>query len=307
LPWDLPVDGRQLPLVARGQLLGNLYVRVDRGTLRSVQAAIALLSLLLAGAVLLFARQFRRQEHVISRTTVELDEKKRELVRLERLALAGQLSANLLHDLKKPVLNIKNEAEELEGAGQEMKSPREAGEPGRRIRNQVDTFFSILRDSTFERFVRAEGEREYVGINELIERSLALVRYERGAVEVDLRLDPAVPSVLAVPVRLVQVFSNLVLNAFQAMEGRGKLTISTAGEAGRVAVVIADTGPGIHPDALDRIFTPFYTTKPSDTGTGLGLYITRDIVDDMGGSISVESSPAGTAFRIELPAEYASP
>ncbi len=279
----------------RGQPMGRLYVRMNGDALRPVRQAIAFLSALLVGAVALLAFQFRRQEQVITRTTVELDEKRRELVRLERLALAGQLSANIFHDLKKPVLNIKNEIEELDDPSRGV-----PGAPGR-IREHVGTFFSILREINLERLVRAEGDREFVDLNETVERSLALVRYERGGVELVTRLAPGLPPVLAVPVRLVQVFSNLALNAYQALGGSGRLTVTTRGGADRLTVDFEDNGPGIAAELQDRVFAPFFTTKPSDSGTGLGLYITHDIVRDLGGEIRVESVPGRTVFRVELP------
>ncbi|AXA36373.1 MAG: hypothetical protein D6691_02520 [Candidatus Hydrogenedentota bacterium] len=298
LPWRLPTDAVRLPLMARGHVLGYLYARVDRSPLRSVQLAIALLTVLLAVTISVFLLQFRKQASVISRTTIELEEKRQELVRLERLALAGQLSANILHDLKKPVLNIKSELEEFDADGQQQAPLAEVVQ---RMREQVGVFLSILREGNLERFVRGEGETEWLSINEAIERSLALVRYERGAVQHKLQLCPDLPPVFGVPVRLVQVFSNLILNAYQAMNGKGTLTIRTAREGNHIAVEISDTGPGIPAEALDKIFRPFYSTKPAEVGTGLGLYITRDIIEEMGGRIYVTSHEGGTTFRIEFP------
>ena len=284
---------RVLPLAFAGRPLGNLYAKLDRGPLNTVRAVIASLGGLLIASVVLFAMQFRRQERVISRTTVELEQKHRELVRLERLALAGQLSANILHDLRKPVLNIKEEAADLMPT---------AAEPAARIREQVGLFFDILRDLSLERFVRAEGEREYVDLNEIVERSLALVRYEQGGVRIEKQLAPDLPPVLVAPVRLIQVLSNIILNAHQAMAGHGTLTVTTSREEDRLVARFADTGPGIPPAALAQIFTPFFTTKPPDTGTGLGLYIARDILREAGGDIEVVAASSGAVFRIVLPA-----
>lgn len=299
LPDDPAGEVRSLPLTSDGQLLGHLLVRVNQTPLRVVRGVIATLSILLVGFVGLFALQFRRQERVLSATTVELEEKRRELVRIERLAMAGQLSANLLHDLKKPVLNIKSEAEELAAA--DPHSPPPADVAGH-IRQQVDLFFGILRESNLERFVRARAESEYVDLNELLDRSLALVKYERHDVEVQRHYTPELPPILAEPVRLIQVFSNLILNAYQAMEGRGRLTLTTWRTGSHAVVEVQDTGSGIPPEYLQKIFLPFFTTKPEGAGTGLGLYITRDIILDLGGDITVQSpETGGTRFRIELP------
>lgn len=287
---------RVLALKPRNEQIGTLYVALDTGPLYMVRFAVGSLSALLVAATLLFLLQFRKQEKEISRTTIELEEKRRELVRLERLALAGQLSANVLHDLKKPMLNIKNELEELDDS---------AGFPAKRISEQIATFFGILRESNLERFVRSRDEQEYVDVNEIIERSLALVRYERGGVQIALRFDPQLPSVLAGPIRLTQVFSNLILNAYQAMQGNGTLSVETVSDAGGICARISDTGPGIPHEQLSLIFTPFFTTKPEETGTGLGLYITDEIIRELGGNIRVHSSPAGTTFTITLPCDQA--
>ncbi|MGB9691383.1 MAG: sensor histidine kinase [Candidatus Sumerlaeaceae bacterium] len=300
-PWPdkLGSDVLRVPLQARGRLLGNLYVRIDRTALQSFQLAIGLFTLLLVGFVGLYVSEFRRQQAEISRTTIELEEKRRELMRLERLALAGQLSASLLHDLKKPVLNIKNELSDLLAVSAHL--PQEVRNTLSLLVSQAQLFFGMLRETNLERFVRGEGELEYADVNELIKTSLALVRYERGQIEQELHLGENLSPVLVQPVQLVQVFSNIILNAYQAMEGHGKLTIRSAQEGCRIWVEFRDTGPGISQEDLDKIFAPFFSTKTSDKGTGLGLYISRDIVRNLGGDIRVTSDDSGTTFVVELP------
>jgi signal transduction histidine kinase len=300
-PGELLLNDRKLPLQMGSLLLGNLYVRLETGTLNTVRLAIALLSGLLAGALMLFLLQFRRQEIVISKTTVELEQKRRELIRLERLALAGQLSANVFHDLKKPVLNIKNELEELRDSLAKTGEPLDFSQADKRILEQVNLFFSILRESNLERFVRAEDEREFIDLNEILDKSLALVKYERGGVQLIKQYISGLPPLLLPPVRLVQVFSNLILNAYQAMNGSGTLKISTEIGNSEIRIEVADSGPGIPPENLEEIFRPFFTTKAPETGTGLGLYITRDIVTELGGGISVQTNESGTRFIISLP------
>lgn len=302
--WDQFLASRritELPLVSEGELLGTITVGVNYSALRTVSLVIWALAGMLAVTLAFLATQFRRQEKVISATTVELEEKRRELVRLERLALAGQLSANILHDLKKPVLNIRNEADEaLHPHGN---TPSENPETVfKRMREQADFFLTVLREGGFDRFVRAQEEREYVDINELMDRSLALVRYEQGSVEINRKYTVALPAVLAEPVRLIQVFSNLILNACQAMEGHGELVIKTTYHAGQyILVEVNDNGPGIPEGQQAHIFEPFFTTKPSGQGTGLGLYIVNDIIRDLGGHIKVSSQPGMTVFSINIP------
>lgn len=293
VPGHTGSNVRMLDLSSNSRLLGRLYLTMDLSLLTNVRLAMGSLGLLLVAALAMLALQFKQQEQVISRTTVELEQKRREMVRLERLSMAGQLSANVFHDLRKPMLNIKNEMQEGEGT---------PGDANRRILDQVEFFFGILRDTNLERFVRSEGEREYVDVNDMIERSLALVRYERANVEIRKDLVKDLPPVLSETVRLIQVFSNLILNAYQAMQGRGVLTIATSRLPDKVCVSFADTGPGIPPGDFERIFTPFFTTKETSVGTGLGLYITREIVADLGGEIRVASTPGGAEFVVVLPA-----
>jgi signal transduction histidine kinase len=288
----------ELPLMSQGDRLGTLYVQVNYGALRTVSVVIWTLGGMLATSLAFLATQFRRQEKVISATTIELEEKRRELVRLERLALAGQLSANILHDLKKPVLNIRNEAvEALHPVNAE--SPVEpAPSIFSRIREQADFFLTILKEGGFDRFVRAQEELEYVDINELLDRSVALVRYEQASVQITKSFAAELPSVLAEPVRVIQVFSNLILNAYQALDGRGTLELTTWRQDSQVVVQITDSGPGIPKEQLDQVFEPFYTTKAPGEGTGLGLYIVQDILRELGGSIELNSEPGKTSFRM---------
>jgi two-component system NtrC family sensor kinase len=139
-------------------------------------------------------------------------------------------------------------------------------------------------------------------VNTLLEQTLTFV--PRTGVDVVRRLDPSLPQVSADPDLLHQAFLNIVINARQAMPQGGRLTVESRadGRNGRpVRITISDTGAGIPPDHLDRIFQPFFTTKPN--GTGLGLAIAARIVEQHGGRIAVNTAPGeGTTFTIALPA-----
>jgi len=163
----------------------------------------------------------------------------------------------------------------------------------------------MLRDSGLEDFARRRPtEPEYCDLIDLMERSLRLVEYERNNVQIRLEVQGEIPLVRALPTRLMQVFSNLILNAYQAMHGNGSLTIkirSDQNQQGTSAVVeFLDTGPGIPPEYASHVFEPFFTTGKG--GSGLGLYICKTIVEDLGGMISFSApSGGGTLFRIDLP------
>jgi signal transduction histidine kinase len=124
----------------------------------------------------------------------------------------------------------------------------------------------------------------------------------KSGIEVVREYDRELPPISAYGSELNQGWTNLIDNAIDAMGGRGRLTIRTAGEEDSVLVEIADEGPGIPPDVQARIFEPFYTTKDVGDGTGLGLDISyRIVVQHHRGSLKVESEPGDTRFQVRLP------
>jgi len=292
------------PLTEGDITLGYLYIKLNNRIITGVRAAVAFFVVLLLLTLFSFYSRVYAQQRVISKTTIELREKRDEMIRLERLALAGQLSANILHDLKKPVLNIKQEAQDYG----EVSREKAALESTKNILEQVDLFFGILRELGLERFVKArQGGEEYVDVNEMLRRSLRLVRYERGGVRLSEDLEEGLPLLLAHPYKIIQLFSNLILNAYQAMKGQGTLSLKSSARGERIRIEIADTGPGIPPEIAGKLFTPFFTTRQEGDGegegTGLGLYISRNIVEELGGKIRLESEPGkGARFHVEFPA-----
>jgi signal transduction histidine kinase len=153
------------------------------------------------------------------------------------------------------------------------------------------------------RHARQSAPRRLVAeVNTLLEQTLTFV--PRAGVDIVRHFDPSLPRVSADPDLLHQAFLNIVINARQAMPEGGRLTVESRadGRNGRpVRITISDTGRGISADHLERIFQPFFTTKPQ--GTGLGLAIAARIVEQHGGRIAVETVPGqGTTFTIVLPA-----
>jgi signal transduction histidine kinase len=141
-----------------------------------------------------------------------------------------------------------------------------------------------------------------VDIHHALENTLIILRYRlKHGVEVKLDFDRSLPRVCAHGSELNQVWTNLIDNAIDAMNGKGELRIRTARELERVLVEIADNGPGIPSEIRDHIFEPFFTTKGVGNGTGLGLDTARRIVGEHGGEISVESVPGSTRFQVRLP------
>ncbi|MCP3059357.1 ATP-binding protein [Myxococcus sp. K38C18041901] len=144
---------------------------------------------------------------------------------------------------------------------------------------------------------------EPVDVHEGLENTLLLLNYKlKHGVEVKREYDRSLPRVQALPGMLNHVWTNLVDNAIDAMGGKGHLTVRTAKDQGSLLVEVVDDGPGVPPELLERIWEPFFTTKPMGQGTGLGLdIIRRVVVDRHHGDVRVESKPGRTAFQIRLP------
>jgi signal transduction histidine kinase len=125
---------------------------------------------------------------------------------------------------------------------------------------------------------------------------------QKAGIQVKTNLEPALPGVQANAGKLQQVFLNLFLNARDAMASGGTLEVTSWAEGTRARVEVADTGPGIAPELVHRIYDPFFTTKAARKGTGLGLSVTYGIIQEHGGSIEVSNRRSGGAtFRVELP------
>jgi signal transduction histidine kinase len=155
-------------------------------------------------------------------------------------------------------------------------------------------------------FSRDAESRAKVDPRESVEQALRLVGHALERIRIVRRFG-AVPNVLVNETRLTQVFVNLLLNAAHASTSSGaplgEIRVVTMTESDRAVVEVQDDGIGIPPDALPRIFEPFYTSKPVGLGTGLGLFISRKIVSDLGGTLEVQSTVnVGTTFRVALPA-----
>ena len=148
-------------------------------------------------------------------------------------------------------------------------------------------------------------DKQLTDIHSGIENTLALMQHKlrKGNISVALQFDHSLPQIKALIGELNQVWTNLIDNALDAMEGlsAGKLEIRTEPDNACIKVTITDNGPGIPPEIINRIFDPFFTTKEIGLGTGLGLDIASQIVRQHRGSIKVQSEPGRTQFFVSLP------
>jgi signal transduction histidine kinase len=277
----------------------------------------------------------------LARSLEDLQSAQDRLVQTQKLASLGQLTAGIAHEIKNP-LNFVNNFSALSGELvdelQEILKDVQAGEA---VRAEIDELTGTLREN-LDRIVvhgrRADsivknmllhsregsGERRPVDITALVEESLNLAyhgaRAERQGFSITLErsLDPAAGEVDLYPQEITRVLLNLISNGFYAATkrkgepGEGPyeptLVAATRNLGDRVAIAIRDNGAGIVPEVRDKMFNPFFTTKPAGEGTGLGLSISHDIVvKQHAGVIEVETEPGGfTEFRIILPRAAAS-
>ena len=228
------------------------------------------------------------------------DDLERRLVQADKLSSIGLLAAGVAHEVNTPLAVISTYAQmlakQISGDEQKSKLLDKIAKQTFRASEIVNSLLSFSRTSPTE-FVE-------VDVNKVIRETLNLIEHqlEKSSIDVKLNLEQALPGVKGNSGKLQQVFLNLFLNARDAMESGGTLAVRTWNEDGFARVQVVDTGQGIPPEHLARIYDPFFTTKASRKGTGLGLSVTYGIIREHGGTIEVESRPgAGARFQVELP------
>jgi PAS domain S-box-containing protein len=227
-----------------------------------------------------------------------------DLAHINRVNMMGELSAALAHEIKQPIAAAVANAGAclgfLDGERPDILEAREAASGAigcaRRAAEIIDHVRSLFKKSS--------PERGAVDANELIREIALLLQHDmrRNAVTVRLELAENLPAAVGDRVQLEQVLMNLMLNAIEAMrDASGDLTIiSELTDDGHLLISVSDTGVGVPADKVDQIFDTFFTTKPQ--GTGMGLAISRSIVESHGGRLSVTSNPGhGSTFRFTLP------
>lgn len=237
----------------------------------------------------------------LEKATRELEAAQSSLVRSEKLASVGRLAAGVAHEIGNPLTSILGLVELL----QDGIPPAEQAEFLRRIRAETERIHRIIRELLD--FARKD-EKEVVSPVDLatvIEHAVQLVAPQKDLrrIRVERRIEDGVPAVRGSEDRLVQVLLNLLLNAADAIDGEGGITIELGASEGGVRLAVSDTGKGIAPEMREKLFEPFATTKPVGKGTGLGLAVCHSIVERLGGRITAGAAEGGGAkIEIWLPA-----
>jgi two-component system NtrC family sensor kinase len=244
----------------------------------------------------------RTLEEKVKLRTEELVAMQARVAQSERLASLGMLAAGVAHEVNNPLGGILAltvlSVEDMRDDDPNRENLEEVVRQTERCRDIVKGLLEFSRQS--------KGNTEPVDLNAVLEDTLSLVGKQAMFFNIQVveRLDPELPPVIADSSQFQQVFMNILMNAVQAMAERGTITIVTRHDAAAsfVEVAISDTGHGIPPEQIDRIFDPFFSTKASGQGTGLGLSIAYGIVTTHRGTISVQSEVGkGSTFTIRMP------
>jgi two-component system, NtrC family, sensor kinase len=233
-----------------------------------------------------------------------------QMKRADRLASIGEMAAGIAHEIKNPLAGIA-------GVIQLLKKDMPPGEPKRAILDEV--LYQVGRMDKAVRNLLAfarppEPKMTLVDVNELIGKLLDFLspQFGKNGVTTERKLSTGLPLLVIDPDLLQQAFLNISLNAIKAMPEGGMFTVETRMETpegegpGAIKIIFSDTGEGISPENMARIFSPFFTTRQQ--GTGLGLAITQRIVEQHNGEISVASTPGrGASFTISLPSPVNEP
>ena len=224
----------------------------------------------------------------------QVDEKSSELMKSEKLVIIGELASRMAHDLRNPLSTIKNTIELMESKPK-LKIEEKLQYYGRlrramnRMSHQVDDVLDFVRTSELKL-----QPYSVLDIINIVKDSITIPN------DVKIKIDQENVRINCDYRKIEAVFTNLLLNAIQAVENKGEVRIRIIDNAADILVAVEDSGPGILPENLNKIFDPLFTTK--QLGTGLGLSICKSIIEQHGGSITVKNNP--TTFLVRLPKNF---
>ena len=239
---------------------------------------------------------------------------KQQMVVAERLVTLGTMATGVAHEINNPLAIIQDsagwlqqilaslEAEEVPRRADFEKALEKIEKAVDRARRITQQLLQVAKSQTFD--IPAPSDLVEVNLEDMARECMSLVETEASIKGVDLAfdaLDPS-PTVWTDPIRLTQILINLLTNSIQATDAGGRITISFQAALEQAQIVVRDTGCGIPEENLSKVFEPFFTTKPVGDGTGMVLFVSWGIMDQLGGLISVESQPGeGTTFTLTLP------
>lgn len=285
-----------VPLIAKEEAIGaicvdNLY---SRKPITEVQVQMLILVASRAALAIENAEAYKKLEEKIR----QLEDAQERLIRSERLAVIGNMSAYIAHEIRNPLVTIGGFARTISRISNQDNHVRQSAEI---IVEEVNRLEKILANITdFGKPLKPA--KDVFLVNELLENTCSLMGpYFKGSnIQLIRKFNTSVPPVVMDSAQMKQVFVNLMKNAVESMLYGGTLTLETTAEDEYVIVNVIDTGKGMSAETIQRVFEPFFTTKAD--GTGIGLAVSKKIVNEHGGSIIVKSSgQRGTTFSVYLP------
>src|SRR6267143_2502138 len=294
--WSTPI------LAHSGRTLGSfaMYYREPRSPSPAETRALEMANHLGGNAI---ERKLAREERE------RLRQAQADLAHINRVTTMGELTASLAHEIKQPISAAVTDAKTcLRWLGRDQPDVAEAREAASRLVKDVTRAADIIGRISLP-FKKGAQQRELVDVNELVREMIALLRSEANRYSISIRTELAedLPKVMADRIQLQQVFMNLMLNGIDAMKetsGGGDLAIKSEAGDGQLLISVSDTGVGLPPEEADQIFRAFFTTK--DNGTGMGLPISRSIIESHGGRLwAADASGQGATFQFTLPATVA--
>jgi len=223
----------------------------------------------------------------------------RQMAHIEKLANIGTLASGILHDINNPLYVILGFSENLLEENHSVQVRDQALE----VLQATKRIITMCQDLNLYARQSTPLKCTLVDLTQQLEEAMKVARFSVGLENITVvREYSAHPIILARPEEIVQILVNLIVNALQAMDGRGTLTLKAGLTDLMGTISIEDTGPGIPQEHMRKIFEPFYTTKPPGKGTGLGLHSVRSLVQQYGGNIHINSVMGeGTTFHLEFP------
>jgi len=301
-----------LPLYVKDKAIGMLTLGKSNGSHPFDEGDVEVVSILgnQAAVVIESARLFdqlgrarreleewnRELEERVEERTRELREAQECLVRAEKLAVIGKLGSGVAHELRNPLGVISNSIYYLNSkmGDADPKVKKHLGIMQREVARSNKIITDLMSFISF-----AELRTQKVDINGLVSEALARVETP-STVSIETAFQRELPEIMGDPGKIQQVFVNLLTNGIQAISGEGKLTIATRLNDGFVKIAISDTGCGIKPENMGRLFEPLFTTRAK--GIGLGLAISRMLIENHGGQITAHNNIAeGATFVVALP------
>jgi two-component system NtrC family sensor kinase len=233
----------------------------------------------------------------------EIERQRDALHQSEKLAALGSLLAGVAHELNNPLSILIGNALTLQSEAEGVSQP--VAERAQRIQAAAERCGRIVRSFLAMARQRKTQPRS-VEVEVLIGNALGLLAYglRAAGIEIEQAIAPGLPSVFCDPDQVTQVLTNLLVNAQQALEGEPqprRVRLGAVAHGNAIVIEVADNGPGIPPNLRSRVFDPFFTTKQMGVGTGIGLAVSRGIVEAHGGSLTLAPSDRGATFLLRLP------